>query len=128
MILVLGGAYQGKLAYVRENLLPGGSVYKVQDGEASFRKEALQADIIYGMEKFVRSCEEFGLEAIEEIEIFFPSVSDKVFIFTDISAGLVPMDALERAWRDHNGRTMILMAEKADRVYRIFCGLGQRLK
>lgn len=128
MILVLGGAYQGKLDYVKEKILPDGKVYTVEENDDGFREEALRADIIYGMEKFVYSCEKAGKEAIEEIDNFFGEDDDKVFIFDDISAGLVPMDALDRAWREHNGRTMILLAQRAEQVHRVFCGLGQRLK
>ena len=42
--------------------------------------------------------------------------------------GIVPMDALERDYRERTGRLQIRIAEKAERVERIVCGISQRLK
>ena len=53
---------------------------------------------------------------------------DSVLIATDISCGVVPVDPLMRAWREACGRMNNLLAEEADEVWRLFCGLPQRLK
>lgn len=129
MILVLGGAYQGKLEYVKNNICgQEAKVYEISQGQTSLPDEAKDVDVIYGMEKLTRACQEAGLEAIDVIEKELDFDKDQVLIFTDISAGLVPMDALDRAWREHNGRTMIKLTGHAKEVHRVFCGLGQRLK
>ena len=51
-----------------------------------------------------------------------------VLICRDISAGIVPMDAEQRAWREAVGRYLSALAADADTVTRVFCGLPQQLK
>ena len=53
---------------------------------------------------------------------------DAVLISRDISAGIVPIDPEQRAWREDVGRYLASLAAKADTVTRIFCGLPQKLK
>ena len=38
------------------------------------------------------------------------------------------MDQNERWWREMTGRTMLYLSRRADRVIRVFCGLGQEIK
>ena len=53
---------------------------------------------------------------------------DTVFVCRDISAGVVPMDAVDRRWREENGRLAKYLAGEAEQVVRVFCGLGQVMK
>ena len=46
----------------------------------------------------------------------------------DISAGVVPMDPEVRRWREENGKFGRYLAENAEAVYRVFCGLEQRIR
>ena len=55
-------------------------------------------------------------------------LSDKILICEDISCGVVPMDAVEREWREAVGRMNAMLAAKAERVTRLFCGLPLELK
>jgi len=130
MILVFGGAYQGKLDYVLDKFqLSEDDVYRCsRDGEIDFDKK-----VIYGLEEFVYWCTENGFEAREVLagrfdpEDLYP-YSGKIFIACDVSQGLVPMDATDRAFREMMGRTLLYLAREANQVHRVFCGLGQRLK
>ena len=45
-----------------------------------------------------------------------------------IGSGIVPMDAFDRCWREVTGRVLTDIASKADEVYRVTCGIEQRLK
>ena len=130
MILVFGGAYQGKLDYVLDKFqLSEDDVYRCsRDGEIN-----LDCRVIYGLEEFVYWCTEKGLEAREVLAGRFDSEAndpylDKIFIACDVSQGLVPMDAADRAFREMMGRTLLHLAKEAEEVHRVFCGLGQRLK
>ena len=53
--------------------------------------------------------------------------NDAVMI-TEIGGGVVPADAGERAAREAAGRLSCLLAQRADRVVRVFCGLPLELK
>ena len=46
----------------------------------------------------------------------------------DIFCGVVPIDATMRLWRHTTGLVCQYLAQNADSVHRIFCGLEQRLK
>ncbi len=52
----------------------------------------------------------------------------KVVISTEVGSGVVPADADERAAREAAGRLACLLAERADTVIRVFCGLPMALK
>ena len=57
-----------------------------------------------------------------------PFPEDAVVIAREVGCGVVPMDGGERAWRERHGAALQALAKGADRVYRIFCGLGERLQ
>ena len=124
MILVFGGAYQGKLEYALKTFgLEEADVYHCsRQGGLDFNKK-----VIYGLEAFVYWCTSHGIEA-REVLAAQEGLSEKVFIACDVSQGLVPMDATDRAFREMMGRTLLFLAKEADEVHRVFCGLGQRLK
>jgi len=123
MILVFGGAYQGKLDYAKANYNIG-TVCDCSDGtEPDFAKDA-----IYGLEGFVHRCAKEGREAADFFKENKDKWQDKIIISTDVSAGIVPMDATLRAFREMNGRMMLYLAGEADEVIRVFCGIGKKVK
>ena len=52
----------------------------------------------------------------------------EVVIATEVGGGVVPVDAEERAAREAAGRLSILLARRAEKVIRVFCGLPVILK
>ena len=109
MILVFGGAYQGKLEYALDKFdIAAEDVYRCsRDGEMDLSKT-----VIYGLEEFVYWCTENGVEAKTVLESRFDTTEadpylGKIFIACDVSQGLVPMDATDRAFREMMGRTLL---------------------
>ena len=51
-----------------------------------------------------------------------------VVIATEVGGGVVPVDPLERYEREQAGRLSCLLAERAQTVIRVQCGLPQFLK
>ena len=125
MVLIFGGAYQGKLEYTLDNFgLSEGDVYRCGENtelDLSFK-------VLYGLENFVMGCVKAGIEAGELLSEYGDSLTDKIIIVTDISQGIVPMDPKDRSWRVMTGRTMVYLVRRADRVIRVFCGLGREIK
>ncbi len=126
MILIFGGAYQGKLEYAKEN-------FHVSDDEIFFchgnsLKLDLSKKVICGLENFVFACVKDDIEAKDLLSRFENNLEDKILIINDISQGIVPMDPDQRKWREMTGRTMLWLGHRADRVIRIFCGLSQDIK
>lgn len=52
----------------------------------------------------------------------------EIVIATEVGGGVVPVDPAERAGREAAGRLACLLAERADTVIRVVCGLPQALK
>ena len=53
---------------------------------------------------------------------------DEVVIATEVGGRVVPVDPDERAAREAAGRLGCLLAQRAERVVRVFCGLPVVLK
>ena len=51
-----------------------------------------------------------------------------VLVSNEVGLGIVPMDAMSRAFRDHAGRLHQRIAAVADEVYLVTAGLPQKLK
>ena len=124
MILIIGGAYQGKLDYAKSALeVTPDEVFACTGREIDFSKRC-----IYRLEEYSLACVRAGVEPAEEMKTFREQWKDSVLICQDISSGVVPMEAQLRQWRNANGRLCQYLAAQADQVIRIFCGLEQRLK
>ncbi len=126
MILIYAGAYQGKLDFARKSL-------GIKDEDICYCNSDMESidfgkKVIYGLEKFIYGYEKRGQSADEYIRAQLPLMNDKIIICEDISRGLVPMDKLERAWRETNGRVVNAVAAEADEVYTVFCGIESRIK
>lgn len=120
MILIIGGAYQGKLDFAKETLGIASEDVHICTGESI---------------DFSRSCiykiEEFTYSHPDPVGYFKANRErweDCILICEDLFCGVVPMGAENRAWRQKTGRLCQYLAKEASQVSRIFCGLEQRLK
>ncbi|MDD6154119.1 MAG: bifunctional adenosylcobinamide kinase/adenosylcobinamide-phosphate guanylyltransferase [Eubacteriales bacterium] len=126
MILITGGAYQGKLDYAKEILGAGDEdvfTCGADDMRIDFDKK-----IIDGVDQFVLACVRAGADPEAEAAKVLPLLQDKVVTCTDISQGVVPMDKTERAWREGTGRFVTALGRHADKVVRMFCGIPEVVK
>lgn len=120
MILIIGGAYQGKLDFARETFsLTPEDIFSCGQGEIDFSRRC-----IYHIEEFTRHHD----DPIAFFRENRGAWQDSILICQDIFCGVVPMGAENRAWRQNTGRLCQYLAGEASRVSRIFCGLEQRLK
>lgn len=124
MILVFGGACQGKLSWAVETF--GLKQEELVDCAGGFPKE--QAPCLYHLEKISLDCAQKGLDTVQWLREREEIWKDAVLLCRDIGCGVVPVDPLERAWREENGKMLRFLGGRADRVSRIFCGLEARLK
>ena len=120
MILIIGGAYQGKLAFAKEKFqLKDGDIHVCTAGDIDFSKRC-----IYGIEEFTWSHPDPIGYFRERREAW----QDCILILRDVFCGVVPMEAETRMWRQNTGRLAQYLSAEAAQVSRIFCGLEQRLK
>lgn len=126
MILIFGGAYQGKLEFALNTYqLAEKDVYHC---EAQTMMINFDKKVITDMDQFVLACVKEGINAKACLEEHIDKLRDKVLIFDDISQGVVPMDQTERAWREAAGRCMTYLGQEAEEVIRVFCGIGNKVK
>ena len=126
MILIIGGSYQGKLEYARRRFaLPDAEICVLDEG--SERLEANRRCLAY-VERWALNRVRAGADPAAELEALLPRLNDAIVIVTDISCGVVPADPVLRAWREACGRLTARLAEASGEVWRLFCGLPQRLK
>lgn len=120
MILIIGGAYQGKREFAKERFaLNEEDVFTCTPGKIDFSKPCIDK-----IEQFTLDCANPVAFFQENRELW----QDSVLILEDIFCGVVPMGAEKRRWRQNTGRLAQYLAKEASSVRRIFCGLEQRLK
>lgn len=124
MILIIGGAYQGKLEYAeKEYGIKADNTFFCRGTELDFSKTC-----IYGIEEFAYACVQNSIEPLDYFKEHEAEWQDSILICEDIFCGVVPLGADMREWRQATGRLCKYLSQKAERVSRMFCGLEQRLK
>lgn len=127
MILIIGGAYQGKLAYAK-NRYPD---IVWTDGETCGEEELLECKGIFHFHKLTERMMRDGkdLKSLMELADRLAIKNPEIIIVTDeIGYGIVPVDAFERAYRENTGRVCTALAAKAEEVHRVICGIGTKIK
>ncbi len=120
MILIIGGAYQGKLDFAKAHFsLTEQDIFTCAGPEIDFSKRC-----ITNIEEFVRE----NQDPVGYFRDHRQAWEDAVLICRDLFCGVVPMGAENRDWRQNCGRLCQYLAGEARKVSRIFCGLEQRLK
>ena len=125
MILIFGGSYQGKLEFTKETFgVTENDVFTCTvDSEIDWSKK-----VLYNLDQaFLRHVRE-GKESRDVLKDHLDQLKDKILIVNDISQGIVPMERENRDWREMTGRAMLYISKEADEVYRVFCGLGSKIK
>ena len=107
MIFITGPLFSGKKEYVRN----------------AFRwtEEAFERNAVWDVQ-------DLAAEANDLEELANQLAEKQVVIATEVGGGVVPMDPKERRNRESAGRLSCLLAERADTVIRVFCGLPRALK
>lgn len=121
-ILIVGGACQGKREYAKK-------AFGLNEREIlPWNEEREAASCIADLHLRVRACLEKGLTQQEVLEKLLPFCRGKIVLCDDIFCGVVPLGALERQWREVTGRLLCRLAQEADSVIRMQCGLPQAIK
>ena len=127
MKLVIGGMAQGKLEYVlfkydvQKNMVWDG----VLPNDMELKGNTV---IIDHFHQWVKSRMINGGCPEDEIMSFLDRNEDCIIICDEIGNGIVPIDLFEREYRERVGRILVQLAERAEEVERIICGIGQKIK
>lgn len=132
MELYIGGFFQGKLDYVldlRKTNRKDVTVIECENSDADERLRYAPSDaVIHDFQLWIRSLLKRGENPMVKTKEFIEAHPECIIICDEIGSGIIPADKFEREWREETGRVLVFLANKADRVERIMCGLGMRLK
>ncbi|MCI8661327.1 MAG: hypothetical protein HFG54_13975 [Lachnospiraceae bacterium] len=129
MILIIGGACQGKTALARELSGMGEEQFACcqADGVTDGVTAALGKRFLTGFHGWIRQI----LEAGEDPEEFVRQIlreDPELVTMDEVGCGIVPVERLERDYREAVGRAGQLLAQNASQVFRVICGIPVRIK
>lgn len=114
MILVIGGLASGKRTFVKEKF--GFSDADMADGTLN------ESPVLFNLQNLVA-------KNLDEYDALLPQLLKKdIIICNETGSGVVPIDKAERAAREATGRVCVTLAEKAEAVIRLCCGIPVMLK
>lgn len=111
MILIIGGSHQGKYKYAASQY----DEKNIWNEFHLFVKEKLEQG---------KTPEEIESEVNDRIGLN----SKLVIISNELGCGIVPFTKEDRDYRELTGRLLCKIAEKSDAVFRMTCGIAQRIK
>ena len=154
MHLVIGGAYQGKKEYVKKKY----SIEESDIWQGGYPVAGGQWRCINGLHKIIEqmlyqyeaNCicevkedekgpigsaansvqqkESYVNKTLEYLSTMIERNPDLIFICDEVGNGIVPVEKEERDYRECVGRVLCVLAEKAERVERVHCGISQKIK
>ena len=123
MILITGGAFQGKTAYAQAH-----SAEAVTDGAVCSFTDAKSAKIQKNYHILVRRLLASGEDAEAFTRMICRENPDCMILLDEIGSGIIPMEKSERIWRETVGKCGCILAEHADHVIRLVCGIPTAIK
>lgn len=134
MELVIGGCYQGKLAYVKQKLAERGHLLQEAEiwegGESESWNREKPPRVLNALHLLIRKYVMNGTaeEIVPVLEGLLLENPDLIVICDEVGCGIVPVDETERTYREIVGRTLCRLAERAEGMERITGGLPIRIK
>ncbi|MDN6196064.1 MAG: bifunctional adenosylcobinamide kinase/adenosylcobinamide-phosphate guanylyltransferase [Atopostipes suicloacalis] len=142
MQIVIGGAFNGKAEWVKDNYEASHPLewINLRENEAFNLSEAKESILVFqGIEEWTKiylkdhsidGAREIFREWIQEL-LNWEKKKDQhhlILIANDISKGIVPVDKKDRDWRDLTGWFYQDLVEEAERVDEIWYGISRQLK
>lgn len=129
VILVTGGAFQGKTTYIREQLWKDSM--ELVEGENWEPEGVSHSFAVNHLERCIRRQLAEGKSQEEILEGLLQAAQrqeDVIWEIREIGCGIVPMEKEDRRWREVTGRIGCELSGRADQVYRVISGIGVRIK
>lgn len=126
MKFITGGAYQGKLEYAMKNYSI--STAEISDGEEFSVTDLPHIKCINNYHLAIKNLLQNGKNPIESTNEILAENPNIIIIMNEIGNGIIPLEKSERIWREQVGNVGCYLAEKADTVERIVCGVTVKIK
>ncbi|MEY8353783.1 bifunctional adenosylcobinamide kinase/adenosylcobinamide-phosphate guanylyltransferase [Lachnospiraceae bacterium 54-53] len=136
MILITGGAWQGKLSFALElavsreqkNTEYEEKIRQVAEGRTDSIDAAMDSRIIHDFHEYIRRLLKEGISVEAFLEDIGQKNPDAIIISNELGCGIVPADPSDREWREAAGRASVKLAKTSKEVYRLVCGIATRIK
>ncbi|MBR1720919.1 MAG: bifunctional adenosylcobinamide kinase/adenosylcobinamide-phosphate guanylyltransferase [Treponema sp.] len=120
MNVIIGGAYQGKTVFAKKQFSISDS--DIHNCQTDFPPD-LSKKCLTHYENYVAYCIKNKLP----VQTDFSGSQVKTIICDDIFCGIVPVDEFQRRLREEAGRALQKIANADSSLYRVFCGIGERI-
>lgn len=126
MRFIIGGAYQGKTEFAvkKYNLSP----LEIADGEEIDVCEIAKFKCVKNYHLFIKKILENGGDPVKITAKIIAENPDLTVIMNEIGSGIIPIEKSERIWREQVGIVGCMLAENAESVERIVCGIRTKIK
>ena len=129
MILITGGTSSGKATFARNLAAQHGW----SEDDIAFNVEELLWGQVEGAGQIAPAgddaADHTSSKALSATPELIEQLAAKAIVTcSEVGAGIVPLDAQERAWREAVGRMSCELASQADVVVRMVCGIPVVLK
>lgn len=124
MEMIIGGAYQGKTDYAKEQYPDLNWV----SGELASESELMKAQGVLDFQEYIRRELKEGRDVSDLAERIIAGDPKLVIVSQEVGYGVVPVDAFDRKYREAVGRVCTKLAAYSSRVTRVVCGIGTVIK
>lgn len=144
MELYIGGSFQGKLQYVlnkksweaSQKLIREWSLEDMGDRieervdcfEQLAASDARVQNHFHNWVALAQQQEKSLEEITAAVKDFCAAHPEAVIICDEVGSGVVPLEKDKRIYREYVGRVLCVVAERAEHMERIVCGIGQVIK
>lgn len=126
MILIIGGNSQGKMACAKSLLSIRDT--DVADGNVCSLEQAFQYRVLNHFHLLVKRLSEAGIDPQSYVMNSLNANPDIVIISDELSSAVVPIAREDRELQESIGRILCSLAQKAEKVYRVYCGIPVCIK
>lgn len=126
VVLIIGGAYQGKKAFTCEQFQL--KEQELVDGRTSPYGSLTVSKGMHHLQDYIKRFLLDELDATEQILSEIDANPEVYLLCNELGCGLVPIDAFDRRYRETVGRLQCELAKRAKEIYRVYCGIGVKIK
>lgn len=127
MVLVTGGAYNGKLAYVIDEFSV--KIEELCDGRVCELEDIFASSGVYNFHLLIRRLIDSGrAEDLFHITERIISSNIKYIISDETGMGVIPLEDVDRQYREYLGKILCKISMSCSKVIRVYYGLPQVLK
>jgi len=126
MILIVGGAFQGKKDYALSNF--GMEEKEFVNGESCAFNDIFTCRGVDHFHTYIRRLLQNGMETENLVKELGTRNEDIVIITNELGCGVVPVNPFDRKYREITGRICCSLAKEAKEVHRVICGIGTVIK